>query len=76
MVMKLHLYETLMSLKRYKFSKDDSLRYDQNIQEYVRKINRYRGNVVLKYFQYLPVLLRKFSWTSLKTIRLSFKSAE
>ena len=72
MVMKLHLYENLMSLKGINFSKDDLLRYDQNIQEYVRKINRYRGNVVLKYFQYLPVLFTEIFLDSLKTIRLSF----
>lgn len=64
--------KTLMSLKGIKFCKDDLLRYDQNIQEYVRKINRYRGNVVLKYFQYLPVLFTEIFLDQLKNNKVEF----
>jgi hypothetical protein len=64
--------KTLMSLKGIKFSKDDLLRYDQNIQEYVRKINRYRGNVVLKYFQYLPVLFTEIFLDQFKNNKVEF----
>ncbi|KYO68555.1 DEAD/DEAH box helicase family protein [Thermovenabulum gondwanense] len=64
--------KTLISLKGIKFCKDDLLRYDQNIQEYVRKINRYRGNVVLIYFQYLPVLFTEIFLDQLKNNKVEF----
>ncbi|MGB9812182.1 MAG: DEAD/DEAH box helicase family protein [Thermovenabulum sp.] len=64
--------KTLMSLKGIKFCKDDLLRYDQNIQEYVRNINRCRGNVVLKYFQYLPVLFTEIFLDQLKNNKVEF----
>jgi len=34
----------------------DLNKYDENIQEYVRKINEKRGNIKLKYFQYYSFL--------------------
>lgn len=62
----------LMSLKDVKISESDLRRYDQNIQEYVRKINRYRGNVVLKYFQYIPVLFTEIFLDQLKNRKVEF----
>ncbi|MBE3579109.1 MAG: DEAD/DEAH box helicase family protein [Caldanaerobacter subterraneus] len=62
----------LMSLKDVKISESDLRRYDQNIQEYVREINRYRGNVVLKYFQYIPVLFTEIFLDQLKNRKVEF----
>jgi len=48
---------TLLSLGNLKdIEEKDFIKYDENIQEYARKINEKRGNVKLKYFQYLTVL--------------------
>ncbi|MBX0312210.1 MAG: DEAD/DEAH box helicase family protein [Sulfurihydrogenibium sp.] len=47
---------TLLGSGNLKISEDDLNKYDENIQEYVRKINEKRGNIKLKYFQYLAVL--------------------
>ncbi|MBM7581854.1 superfamily II DNA or RNA helicase [Caldicoprobacter guelmensis] len=62
----------LMTLKDLKISKDDLRRYDWNIQEYVNRINRYRGNVALKYFQYLPVLFTEIFLDQLKNKKDEF----
>jgi hypothetical protein len=62
----------LMDLKDLKISESDLLRYDQNIQEYVRKINQYRGNFVLKYFQYIPVLFTEIFLDQLKNKKVEF----
>jgi len=51
---------------------DDLLRYDSNIQEYVGKINRKRGDVSLKYFQYLAVLFTEIVLDNLKNRKLEF----
>jgi len=48
---------TLLSLGNLKdIEEKDLIKYDENIQEYARKINEKRGNIKLKYFQYLTVL--------------------
>ena len=50
----------------------DLLRYDSNIQEYVRKINYRRGDVSLKYFQYLAVLFTEIVLDNIKNRKLEF----
>jgi len=48
------------------------LRYDENIQSYVRKINYRRESVSLKYFQYLAVLFAEIVLDNLKNRKFEF----
>ncbi len=48
------------------------LRYDKNIQSYVRKINYRRDPVSLKYFQYLAVLFAEIVLDNLKNRKFEF----
>jgi len=48
------------------------LRYDENIQYYVRKINYKREPVSLKYFQYLAVLFAEIVLDNLKNRKIEF----
>lgn len=48
------------------------LRYDENIQNYVRKINYKREPVSLKYFQYLAVLFTEIVLDNLKNRKAEF----
>lgn len=48
------------------------LRYDENIQYYVRKINYKREPVSLKYFQYLAVLFTEIFLDKLKNRKIEF----
>jgi len=48
------------------------LRYDENIQSYVRKINYRRDPVSLKYFQYLAVLFAEIVLDNLKNRKFEF----
>ncbi len=61
-----HFVNALIGLEGLKINEDDLLRYDKNIQEYERKINHRRGNVSLKYFQYLAVLFTEIFLDNLK----------
>ncbi len=63
---KTYFVNALIGLEGLKISEDDLLRYDRNIQEYERKINYRRGNVSLKYFQYLAVLFTEIFFDNLK----------
>ncbi len=67
-----HFVNVLAGLDRLKISEDDLLRYDRNIQEYERKINYRRGDVSLKYFQYLSVLFTEIFLDNLKNNKQSF----
>ncbi len=69
---KTHFVNALIGLEGLKISKDDLLRYDRNIQEYERKINYRRGNVSLKYFQYLAVLFTEIFLDNLKNNKQLF----
>ncbi len=51
---------------------DTLLKYDQNIQEYVRKINFRREQITLKYFQYLAVLFTEIVLDNLKNGKNEF----
>lgn len=60
------------SFENLKIPEDILLRYDENIQSYVRKINYKREPVSLKYFQYLAVLFTEIVLDNLKNRRLKF----
>lgn len=60
------------AFKNLKIPEDVLLRYDENIQFYVRKINYKRELVSLKYFQYLAVLFAEISLDSLKNRKFEF----
>ena len=60
------------SFENLKISEDDLLRYDANIQFYVRKINYKREYVSLKYFQYLAVLFSEIVLDNLKNRKFEF----
>jgi len=53
---KTYFVNVLRSLEGLKISEVDLLRYDANIQRYVKYISYGRGTISLKYFQYLAVL--------------------
>ena len=59
-------------LQKDKISEDTLLRYDENIQSYVRKINYKREQVNLKYFQYLAVLFTEIVLDNLKNRKIEF----
>jgi len=60
------------SFENLKQPEDLLLRYDENIQFYVRKINYKREPVTLKYFQYLAVLFAEIVLDNLKNRRPEF----
>lgn len=62
----------LIGLEGSKIPEDDLLRYDRNIQHYVRKINYKREPITLKYFQYLAVLFTEIFLDNLKNRKLDF----
>lgn len=62
----------LRSIENLRISEDALLRYDENIQSYVRKINYRREPVSLKYFQYLAVLFTEIALDNLKNRKLQF----
>lgn len=63
---------TLRSLDSIRISEDSLIRYDQNIQSYVKKINYRRENVNLKYFQYLAVLFTEIILDNIKNRKFEF----
>ena len=60
------------SFEGLQLSEDTLLRYDENIQSYVRKINYKREPVSLKYFQYLAVLFSEIFLDNLKNRKIEF----
>ncbi len=67
-----YFVSTLQSLVNLKIPKDDLLRYDENIQSYVEKINFKREPITLKYFQYLAVLFTEIILDNLKNKKTEF----
>jgi superfamily II DNA or RNA helicase len=65
---------SLEGLQKNKPFKNALLRYDSNIQSYVRKINYAREPVSLKYFQYLAVLFAEIFLDNLKNRQPEFIS--
>ena len=63
----------LMTKEGVRLPKDELKRYDQNIQEYLRKINQSRPERIrLKYFQYLAVLFTEIFLDRLKNRKWEF----
>jgi len=60
------------SFDNIKLSEEILLRYDENIQNYVRKINYRREPIALKYFQYLAVLFDEIVLDNLKNRKIEF----
>ncbi len=70
-----HFVNTLKSLeglKRDVLSEETLLKYDENIQFYVRKISYHRESITLKYFQYLAVLFAEIVLDNLKNRKFEF----
>jgi hypothetical protein len=63
----------LMTKEGVRLPKDEIKRYDQNIQEYLRRINQSRPERIrLKYFQYLAVLFTEIFLDRLKNQKWEF----
>ena len=69
-----YFVNALRSSFKNKISEDTLLRYDENIQSYIRKINWRRKSVSLKYFQYLAVLFTEIVLDNLKNRKKEFLS--
>jgi Type III restriction enzyme, res subunit. len=69
-----YFVNVLRSSFKNKISEDTLLRYDENIQSYIRKINWRRKSVSLKYFQYLAVLFTEIVLDNLKNRKKEFLS--
>jgi hypothetical protein len=67
-----YFLNVLLSLKDIKVDKEDLIRYDKNIQEYVKKISYGRGTISLKYFQYLAVLFTEIYFDNYKNNKKEF----
>ncbi|SHK31685.1 DEAD/DEAH box helicase family protein [Thermocrinis minervae] len=67
-----HFINVLKSFRERKISEDALLTYDQNIQNYVRKISHKRGPIKLKYFQYLAVLFTEIVLDNLRNRKAEF----
>lgn len=67
-----HFINVLASFEGLKIPEELLLKYDENIQSYVRRINYRRGNFNLKYFQYLAVLFTEIVLDSLKNRKFEF----
>lgn len=67
-----YFVNALRSIENLKISDEDLLRYDENIQSYVKKINYRREFVSLKYFQYLAVLFAEIFLDNLKNKKDGF----
>ncbi len=66
------LRSSFENLQKDKLPEDILLRYDENIQFHVRKINYKRERVSLKYFQYLAVLFVEIVLDNLKNRKIEF----
>jgi len=67
-----YFLNVLLSLKDIKVNKEDLIRYDKNIQDYVKKISYGRGTISLKYFQYLAVLFTEIYFDNYKNNKKEF----
>jgi len=67
-----YFVNTLVGIENLKISEDTLLEYDENIQDYVRKINHRREPISLKYFQYLAVLFTEILLDNLKNRKVEF----
>lgn len=66
------LRSSFEGLRKDVIPEETLLRYDEEIQHYVRKINSKREPVSLKYFQYLAVLFTEIVLDNLKNRKIEF----
>jgi len=66
------LRSSFEGLRKDVIPEETLLRYDEEIQHYVRKINSKREPVSLKYFQYLAVLFAEIVLDNLKNRKIEF----
>jgi superfamily II DNA or RNA helicase len=67
-----YFINTIRSLENVVIPENDLLKYDENINEYVRKIRHKRGVIKLKYFQYLAVLFTEIFFDYIKNKKEEF----
>jgi len=67
-----YFVNSLRSIEKLEIPGGELLRYDENIQSYMRKINYRREPVSLKYFQYLAVLFTEIVLDNLKNREKDF----
>jgi hypothetical protein len=67
-----YFLNVLLGLKDLKISDDNLIRYDQNIQSYVKRISEKRGKFSLKYFQYLALLFTEIFLDNIKNRKAEF----
>jgi hypothetical protein len=67
-----YFVNALRSIEKLKIPSEALLRYDENVQSYVRKINYKREPVSLKYFQYMAVLFTEIFLDNLKNRKWEF----
>jgi superfamily II DNA or RNA helicase len=67
-----YFLNALLGLKDLKIPDNDLIRYDQNIQSYVKKISEKRGRFSLKYFQYLALLFTEIFLDNIKNRKAEF----
>jgi hypothetical protein len=66
------LQTLFFEFKNKKITEEEILRYNENIQDYVKKISFRRKPVLLKYFQYLAVLFTEIVLDNLKNNKNQF----
>jgi superfamily II DNA or RNA helicase len=67
-----YFLNTLLALKDLKIPDNDLIRYDQNIQSYVKRISEKRETFSLKYFQYLALLFTEIFLENIKNRKAEF----
>jgi hypothetical protein len=67
-----HFVNALRGIENLKIPEDTLLKYDENIQSYVKKISYKREHINLKYFQYLAVLFAEIVLDNLKNRKFEF----
>jgi len=67
-----YFLNVLLGLKDLKIPDNDLIRYDQNIQSYVKRISEKREIFSLKYFQYLALLFTEIFLDNIKNRKAEF----
>ena len=67
-----YFLNVLLGLKDLKIPDNDLIRYDQNIQSYVKRISEKRERFSLKYFQYLALLFTEIFLDNIKNRKAEF----
>ena len=70
----INVLKSLDGLKRNLLPEERLLGYDENIRDYLKKINIKKPKILLKYFQYLAVLFTEIYLDELKNRKEGFSS--